>query len=152
MTENDVEQNLTEKLQELKYTYRSDIRDRVNLEKNFREKFEALNRVRLEDSEFACLLEKIINPDVYASAKLLRELNTFECSHPASLHTGEQQGLVQKYLRGRQSTALNTQNNHQRYEYNPAHQRCACSATRIKDTRYQSAQSNIWLVDPALVV
>jgi Ribonuclease G/E len=33
------------KLQGLKYEYRPDIRDRAALERNFREKFEALNRV-----------------------------------------------------------------------------------------------------------
>ena len=44
-----------EKLRGLKYTYRPDIRDRAALEQNFREKFEALNRVRLTDGEFhAC--------------------------------------------------------------------------------------------------
>ncbi len=35
------------KLQNLKYEYRPDIRDRAALEANFREKFEALNRVKL---------------------------------------------------------------------------------------------------------
>lgn len=35
------------KLQGLKYEYRADIRDRAALERNFREKFEALNRVKL---------------------------------------------------------------------------------------------------------
>ena len=40
-------------LQNLKYEYRADIRDRASLEKNFREKFEALNRVKLTDAEFA---------------------------------------------------------------------------------------------------
>ena len=57
MTENDMEQNLTKKLQELKYTYRSDILGRVTLDKNFREKFEALNRAKLEDSEFVRLVD-----------------------------------------------------------------------------------------------
>ena len=46
-----IEQELIEKLGELKYTQRPDIRDRAALEANFREKFEALNRVSLTDSE-----------------------------------------------------------------------------------------------------
>jgi hypothetical protein len=46
-------------LQYLKYDYRRDITDRASLERNFREKFESLNRVRLTDSEFARLLDEI---------------------------------------------------------------------------------------------
>lgn len=43
--EQEIEQNLIKKLTDLKYIYREDIRDRFSLEKNFREKFEELNRV-----------------------------------------------------------------------------------------------------------
>jgi type I restriction enzyme R subunit len=46
-TENLIERDLIAKLEDLKYTYRPDIRDRAALEKNFREKFETLNRIRL---------------------------------------------------------------------------------------------------------
>ena len=46
-TERDLEQNFIGKLLNFKYDYREDIRDRASLESNFREKFEALNRVRL---------------------------------------------------------------------------------------------------------
>ena len=42
--ENNIEYGFIGKLQSLKYKYRTDIRDRAALEKNFREKFEALNR------------------------------------------------------------------------------------------------------------
>ena len=42
-TESQIEQQLIAKLTDLKYTYRPDIRDRAALEKNFREKFQALN-------------------------------------------------------------------------------------------------------------
>jgi type I restriction enzyme R subunit len=52
-------------LQKLKYEYRPDITNRATLEANFREKFEALNRVRLTDSEFARLLDEIVTPDVF---------------------------------------------------------------------------------------
>ncbi|CDH43897.1 type I restriction endonuclease subunit R [Candidatus Contendibacter odensensis] len=78
MTEQEIEHALIEKLGDLKYTYRPDIRDRVALEQNFREKFEALNRVHLTDSEFHRLLDSIITSDVFAAAKHLRERNSFE--------------------------------------------------------------------------
>ena len=78
MTEQEIEQSLIEKLVELKYTYRPDIRDRAALETNFRQHFEALNRVHLTDTEFARLLESIVTPDVFAAAKHLREKNSFE--------------------------------------------------------------------------
>jgi type I site-specific restriction-modification system R (restriction) subunit len=44
---------------------------------NFREKFEALNRVRLTDGEFARLLDEIVTPDVFTAAKTLRSINAF---------------------------------------------------------------------------
>jgi hypothetical protein len=58
MTEKKIEKELIEKLGDLKYSYRQDIRDRTQLEQNFREKFETLNRVHLTDGEFSRLLEK----------------------------------------------------------------------------------------------
>jgi len=85
-TENQIEQSLIEKLKDLKYTYRPEIRDRESLEKNFREKFEALNRVHLSDSEFARLLDQIVNSDVYLAAKHLREPNTFVRDDDTPLH------------------------------------------------------------------
>ncbi|MXS82504.1 type I restriction endonuclease subunit R [Nitrosomonas oligotropha] len=76
-TETQIEQDLIAKLEALKYTYRPDIRDREALENNFREKFEALNRVKLMDSEFSRLKDGIVNADVFAAARHLRERNTF---------------------------------------------------------------------------
>jgi type I restriction enzyme, R subunit len=78
MTEQEIEQVLIEKLGDLKYSYRPDICDRATLDKNFREKFETLNRVHLTDSEFDLLLEQMITPDVFAAARHLRERNSFE--------------------------------------------------------------------------
>jgi type I restriction enzyme R subunit len=78
MTEQIIEQALIEKLGNLKYIYREDIRDRITLEKNFREKFETLNRVHLTDAEFTRLLDQIITPDVFAAAQHLRAHNSFE--------------------------------------------------------------------------
>lgn len=75
--ETKIENDLIKNLEDLKYVYRSDIRDRASLEKNFRTKFENLNRVHLTDAEFARLLEEITISDVYAASKKLRERNTF---------------------------------------------------------------------------
>lgn len=72
-----LENELLDKLCSLKYEYRTDIRDRATLEKNFREKFEALNRVRLTDAEFKRLRDSIITPDVFTAARTLREINSF---------------------------------------------------------------------------
>lgn len=75
--EDQVEYGFIGTLQGLKYEYRNDIRDRSSLERNFREKFEALNRVNLSDGEFARLLEDIVTPDVFNAARTLRERNSF---------------------------------------------------------------------------
>ncbi len=76
-SEHTLERELISKLQELKYTYRKDIRDRATLEANFREKFQQLNRVKLTDEEFARLLEDIVKPDVFTAAQTLRSRNSF---------------------------------------------------------------------------
>lgn len=76
--EKEIESSFIQKLQDLKYKYRQDIRDKASLESNFREHFERLNRVRLSDSEFARLRDSIITADVFAAAKALREMNTFK--------------------------------------------------------------------------
>ncbi|MEM7538982.1 MAG: type I restriction endonuclease subunit R [Chloroflexota bacterium] len=78
LKESQIEQSLLDKLTDLKYTYRPDIRSRATLEQNFREKFEALNRVRLTDTEFERLCRKIVSADVFTAAQTLRERNTFE--------------------------------------------------------------------------
>ncbi|MYH56684.1 MAG: type I restriction endonuclease subunit R, partial [Boseongicola sp. SB0675_bin_26] len=57
--------------------YRPDIRDRAALEANFRERFEALNRVKLTDGEFKRLLEEIVTPDAYEAARSLRNMESF---------------------------------------------------------------------------
>ena len=76
-TEAQLEQQFIEKLQDLKYTYRSDIRDLDSLEKNFREKFERLNFVSLSDDEFRKLLQENVTSDVFTASKHLREKQTF---------------------------------------------------------------------------
>jgi type I restriction enzyme R subunit len=75
--ERDIEADFIRKLLDLKYTDRPDIRDRASLEANFREKFEALNRVHLTDGEFQRLLDDLVSPDVFKTSIRLREKNDF---------------------------------------------------------------------------
>jgi type I restriction enzyme R subunit len=77
VSERRLEEELIDKLTGLKYEHRTDIRDRAALEANFREKFQALNRVQLSDAEFRRLLEEIVTPDVFAAAHTLRNRNSF---------------------------------------------------------------------------
>ena len=84
--ENQIEENLIKQLIELKYNYRPDIVDRKTLEQNFKNKFETLNRIHLTESEFLRLREEIINPDVFAASKLLRERNYFQREDGTPLH------------------------------------------------------------------
>jgi len=81
-----IEENLIKQLTELKYIYRPDIVDRKTLEQNFKTKFEALNRVHLTENEFLRLREEIINPDVFAASKLLRERQYFQREDGTPLH------------------------------------------------------------------
>ncbi len=85
-SEQQIEKNFITLLQDLKYTYRTDIKDRQSLEANFRQKFEALNRVRLSDREFARLREEIIQADVFKGAKFLREQQYFQRDDGTPLH------------------------------------------------------------------
>ncbi|MFN3665379.1 MAG: type I restriction endonuclease, partial [Sediminibacterium sp.] len=113
-----IEDGLITKLSDLKYAYRPDIRDRDTLEKNFREKFQALNRVNLTDSEFARLKDEIINPDVFAASRHLREKNTFIREDDTPLHYTlvnltdwcKNEYEVINQLR------INTNNSHHRYD------------------------------------
>ena len=76
-SERQLENEILDKLVDLKYAYRADIRDKAALEKNFREQFQTLNRVQLTDGEFSRLLDEIVTPDVFTAAKTLRNINTF---------------------------------------------------------------------------
>ncbi|QQD15064.1 type I restriction endonuclease subunit R [Sphingobacterium sp. UDSM-2020] len=84
--EKQIEEGLINKLEDLKYTLRPDIRDRDSLEKNFREKFEALNRVRLTDAEFSRIRDEIVTPDVFVASKRLREVNYLQREDGTPLH------------------------------------------------------------------
>jgi len=116
--ENEIEQSLINKLVELKYTYRPDIRDRAALEANFRQKFEELNRVNLSDSEFARLLDTIITPDVFTAAKILREQNTFEREDGTPLHFTlvNIKDWCKNSFEVVNQLRMNTDNSHHRYD------------------------------------
>lgn len=118
MTEQEIEQKLVERLGDLKYTYRSDIRDRTSLEGNFRQKFETLNRVRLTDAEFARLRDEIINADVFQAAKTLREYGYFAREDGTPLHymLVNLKDWCKNEFEVIHQLRINTDNSHHRYD------------------------------------
>ncbi|PWV69072.1 type I restriction endonuclease subunit R [Halomonas sp. A11-A] len=116
--ESDIEQRLIKKLEELKYTYRSDIRDKAALERNFRDKFEALNRVHLTDAEFARLRDEIINADVFQAAKTLREYGYFQREDGTPLHymLVNLKDWCKNDFEVINQLRINTDNSHHRYD------------------------------------
>ena len=116
--ENQIEESLIEQLTGLKYIYRRDIVDRKTLEQNFKTKFEALNRVRLSESEFLRLREDIINPDVFAASKLLRERNYFQREDGTPLHYTlvNNKDWCKNDFEVISQLRINTENSHQRYD------------------------------------
>jgi len=118
MTEHEIEQALISKLEGLKYTCRPDIRDRAGLEKNFREKFEALNRVGLTDGEFTRLLDEIITSDVYAAARMLRERNSFtrDDGTPLNYTLVNIRDWCKNCFEVVNQLRINTDNSHHRYD------------------------------------
>ena len=116
--EQQVEYGLIDKLTQLKYTPRLDIRDRAALEANFRTKFEALNRVHLTDTEFQRLLEKITTPDVFAAARALREMDTFERDDgtPLNYTLVNIRDWCKNSFEVVSQLRINTDNSHQRYD------------------------------------
>lgn len=77
LREGTIEYGFDGKLQGPKYTHRSDISNRATLDQNFREKFNALNRVKLTDKEFARPLKEIVSNDVFTASKILRRIKSF---------------------------------------------------------------------------
>ena len=116
--EKELEYGFIGKLQELKYEYRSDITDRAALEKNFREKFEALNRVRLTDSEFARLLDEIVTADVFTAARILREINAFtrDDGTPLNYSLVNLKDWCKNDFEVINQLRINTDNSHHRYD------------------------------------
>lgn len=113
-----IEENLIKQLTDLKYTNRTDIRDRAALEKNFKTKFEALNRVRLSDSEFLRLREEIIEPDVFKASKKLREQQFFQREDGTPLHYTlvNNKDWCKNDFEVISQLRMNTENSNQRYD------------------------------------
>jgi type I restriction enzyme, R subunit len=116
--ERDLEEALVIKLQDLKYEYRPDIRDRATLEINFRKKFEALNRVALTDSEFQRLLKEIVKPDVFTTARTLRERNGFtrDDGTPLNYTLVNIKDWCKNSFEVVNQLRINTANSHHRYD------------------------------------
>lgn len=116
--ENQIEESLIEQLKGLKYTHRPDIVDRKTLEQNFKTKFEALNRVRLSESEFLRLREEIIQPDVFKASKLLRERQYFQREDGTPFHYTlvNNKDWCKNDFEVISQLRINTENSHQRYD------------------------------------
>ncbi|MBV8519290.1 MAG: type I restriction endonuclease subunit R [Acidobacteria bacterium] len=117
-SETELERHLIDKLRELKYEHREDIRDRAALEKNFREKFQALNRVTLTDGEFHRLLDEITTPDVFTAAKTLRVMNSFtrDDGTPLNYTLVNIRDWCKNSFEVVNQLRVNTDNSHHRYD------------------------------------
>ncbi|MBL8498176.1 type I restriction endonuclease subunit R [Nitrosomonas sp. JL21] len=113
-----IEQSLIAKLTNLKYSYRADIRDKAALEQNFRQKFEALNRVHLTDAEFARLRDEIITTDVFTAAQALREKGKFtrEDGTPLEYMLVNIRDWCKNEFEVINQLRINTDNSHRRYD------------------------------------
>ncbi|MFV0477842.1 MAG: type I restriction endonuclease [Parahaliea sp.] len=118
LKESQIEQALISRLEDLKYTYRPDIRDKATLEQNFRDKFEALNRVRLSDAEFARLRDEIVCADVFAAARTLREYGHFQREDGTPLHymLVNIRDWCKNEFEVINQLRINTDNSHHRYD------------------------------------
>ena len=117
-SEAQLEQQFLEKLQEMKYTYRSDIRDLDALERNFRQKFERLNFVTLSDEEFRKLLQENVTSDVFTASKHLRERQTFVRSDGTTLDYNlvKTRDCCKNESEVVNQLTINTANSRQRYD------------------------------------
>ncbi len=117
-TENEIEQKLIKKLSDLKYTYRQDIKTHATLKKNFRQKFEDLNKVKLTDGEFDRLMDKIIAHDVFKAANTLRQRHSFERDDGTPLHYSlvNVKDWCKNHFEVVNQLRMDTQSSHQRYD------------------------------------
>lgn len=117
-SEKQIEESLIHKLKELKYAYRDDIRDKASLEANFREHFQRLNKVNLNDSEFARLRDGFITADVFTAAKTLREINAFsrDDGTPLQYTLVNIKDWCKNEFEVINQLRINTENSHHRYD------------------------------------
>jgi type I restriction enzyme R subunit len=118
MIEQQIEQSFIDTLVGLKYEYRPDITDRAALERNFRQKFESLNRVQLTEGEFTRLLDEIVTPDVFTAAKLLRQINAFtrDDGTPLNYTLVNIKDWCKNTFEVVRQLRINTDNSHHRYD------------------------------------
>ena len=116
--EQQIEEGLIDKLKDLKYTYRDDIRGKASLEANFRNHFQNLNKVNLNDSEFSRLRDEIITADVFSAAKKLREINTFrrDDDTPLQYTLVNIKDWCKNEFEVINQLRINTENSHHRYD------------------------------------
>lgn len=117
-SEKEIEKSLINKLKELKYTYRDDIRDKASLEANFKKHFQKLNKVNLSDSEFARLRDEIISSDVFKASKTLRETNAFtrDDDTPLNYTLVNTKDWCKNEFEVINQLQINTENSHHRYD------------------------------------
>ena len=117
-SERQIEESLINKLKDLKYTYRDDILYKISLEANFKEHFQRLNKVNLNDSEFARLRDEIITADVFTAAKTLRETNTFrrDDDTPLQYTLVNIKDWCKNEFEVINQLRINTENSHHRYD------------------------------------
>lgn len=86
--------------------------------KNFREKFETLNKVHLTDNEFQRLLDAVITPDVYNAAQTLRNINSFERDDgtPLNYSLVNIRDWCKNDFEVVHQLRINTDNSHHRYD------------------------------------
>lgn len=116
--ESEIEKAFIKQLTGQKYINRSDIVDRHTLEQNFRQKFEALHRVKLSDGEFGRLREKIIHANTFAASRFLREQQYFERDDGTPLHYTlvNTKAWCKNDFEVASQLRINTENSHQRYD------------------------------------
>jgi len=116
--EQQIENAFLDKLKDLKYIYREDIRDKASLEQNFRQKFEALNRVHLTDAEYSRLHDEIITADVFKASQALREKGKFtrEDGTPLEYTLVNVRDWCKNDFEVISQLRINTDNSHHRYD------------------------------------
>ena len=147
--EANIERDFIAKLQDQKYIYREDIRDRVALEKNFREKFEALNRVHLTDGEFARLLDEIVTADVFTAAKTLRQINAFtrDDDTPLNYTLVNIRDWCKNTFEVISQLRINTDNSHHRYDVLILINGMPCAQVELKALGIQSRRAMEQIVE-----